>query len=89
MDRQEENSPLLSKLAVANLAEAPHEIQPTNEPANEDGISRVKSADGGESQITAGNRAAQYEGMPEIKAKLKYIVPTVGIGVREYSRRMY
>ena len=29
-----------------------------------------------------GKTAAQYQGMPEVKKRLKYIVPAVAIGVR-------
>ena len=27
--------------------------------------------------------AAQYEGLPEVKARMKYILPAIGIGVRD------
>ena len=88
MERQDETSPLLPKNA-ANPADAPNESPPTAEMANGDTTSHVKSADGGESQASGKDRAAQYEGMPEVKAKLKYILPAIGIGVGNSPWRMH
>ena len=41
----------------------------------------VKPGDDEERQAGAGDRTPQYEGMPEVKKQLKYIVPAIAIGV--------
>lgn len=42
----------------------------------------TKPAEDEERQSNDDNRGHQYKGMPDMKAKLLYIVPAVGIGVR-------
>ena len=78
MERQEatETSPLLAPYITAlpdpgltPNGVPPSEIEPT---AHRDGESHSISKD----------RGQQYQGLPEVKAKLRYIVPAVGIGVR-------
>ena len=86
MERQEatETSPLLAQ-SITTLPDPglnpngipPSEIQAT---AHRDGES--KPAEDEESHSMNKNRAQQYQGLPEVKAKLRYIVPAVGIGVR-------
>lgn len=38
-----------------------------------------------ESQEEEAGRASQYEGLPEVKKQLKFIVPAVAVGVRQRS----
>ena len=84
MDRHEpsESSPLLQTTAApastGPSSQVPHGITT----ANGHGESIARPADGGESQASREERVAQYQGMPEVKEKLKYILPAIGIGVR-------
>ena len=41
----------------------------------------LKPAEDEESQRDGGEDATQYQGMPEVKAKLAYILPAISIGV--------
>ncbi len=86
MERQEptETSPLLAK-PTANLPDSrptPNSVQPNEveEAVHQNGES--KHAQDEENQSKDQDRDAQYEGMPDVKAKLWSIVPAVGIGVR-------
>ena len=86
MERQEatETSSLLAKPTAASLD--PH-LTPNNVPPSGTGALRhqnrdPKPAEDEESQSNGENRGHQYEGIPDVKAKLWYIVPAVGIGVR-------
>ncbi len=40
-----------------------------------------KPAEDEESQRDGGEGATQYQGMPEVKAKLAYILPAISVGV--------
>jgi len=82
-----ETSPLLSKTAAPDTTDAAECTSPSTSPTNGHDISGVKPADDGERQHDAGKLAAQqYEGMPEVKAKLKYILPAIGIGVSDFLK---
>ena len=79
-----ETSPLLSKNAVATVdADAGKAPNGTTEAlvssgANEEGpIERQAGDDEG--------RRKQFDGMPEMRKKMKYIMPAVGIGVSSGS----
>ena len=41
----------------------------------------VKPPEDEESQRDGGEEATQYQGMPEVKAKIAYILPAISIGV--------
>lgn len=89
MEHQEatETSPLLTKPAAA-LPEpglTPNSVTPSEIGAIGHQSRDSKRADDGESQSIGESRGHQYEGMPDMKAKLRYIVPAVGIGVRPSS----
>ena len=83
MEGQEptETSPLLAHstttLPDPGLTIPPSEIEAT---AHRDGGSKL--AEDEESHSVSKDRAQQYQGLPDVKAKLRYIVPAVGIGVR-------
>lgn len=87
MERQDasETSPLLPKTAVPASADSINEIQSSTVVSNGQAKNDGKLTDDGESQ-KSGGQAAQHEGMPEIKAKLKYILPAIGIGVCRYLK---
>ena len=85
MDRHEatENSPLLGQLDSAPNAAGEGR---NGAIANDGGVNGVqngfgKPAEDEESQRDGGEEATQYQGMPEVKAKLAYIVPAISIGV--------
>lgn len=68
-----ETSPLLGK--------PPATAAPPDDPAEEETTNGVSKPGHDEESQEAEDREGQYEGMPDVKAKLKYIVPAVGIGV--------
>lgn len=76
-----ETSPLLAQSSmpdpIGTANGIPYSVIGANGYRRED----QKSADDEESQPSDGERTTQYEGMPEVKAKLKYILPAIGIGV--------
>ncbi|KAK4508164.1 hypothetical protein PRZ48_001902 [Zasmidium cellare] len=75
-----ETSPLLTKIRSTELVldgTAPE--GPLAAPSN--GTFDDSNGDALERQTSAIDRQKQYEGMPEVKAKLKYIFPAVAIGV--------
>ena len=78
-----ETSPLLSKSAnvIPEPGDAPVGALPTGNGVNGHQNGNRKP---GEDEETPGepDRNTQYEGMPEVKAKLKYIMPAIAIGVR-------
>lgn len=86
MERQEatETSPLLPKPNPA----LPHSgLTPNSVPPSEIGATRLQDGDAvpaedEESQSNGEDRGPRYEGMPDVKAKLMYILPALGIGVR-------
>ena len=86
MESQEatETSSLLAKPTatgpepgLAQIGMPPSEIEATGHQVGDS-----KPAEDEESQSDGKDRAHQYEGMPDVKAKLRYIVPAVGIGVK-------
>lgn len=82
-----ETSPLLAKpnTALPDPGLAPNSVPPSETGATGHQSEGMKLADDEESQSTDGDRGHQYEGIPDVKAKLLYIVPAVGIGVRPSS----
>lgn len=86
MERQEatETSSLLAKptTALPDSGVTPNSVPPSETGGT--GIQKrsAKPAEDEEGQSTSEDRGHQYEGMPEVKAKLWYIVLAVGIGVR-------
>ncbi len=80
-DREEatETSPLLAKSSVPD----PTGTANGTLPSEPNGLLREdqRAAEDDENHRSDPERAAQYEGMPEVKAKLKYILPAIGIGV--------
>lgn len=85
MDHREatEDSPLLGQNASAPNAA----VEACNGPVvnagdvNDARNGLVKPAEDEESQRDGGEGATQYRGMPEVKAKLAYILPAISIGV--------
>ena len=85
MDSHEatEDSPLLGQPESAPNAASEG---PNGTVANDRGVNGVqngfgKPAEDEESQRDGGEEATQYQGMPEVKAKLAYILPAISIGV--------
>lgn len=86
MEPQEatETSPLLAKPTstlpdpgLTSNGIPPGEIGATAQP-NEDS----EPAEDEESQSNGKGGAHQYQGMPDVRARLRYIVPAIGIGVK-------
>lgn len=75
-----ETSPLLAKSPVSEPVTVSND---TSSGTLANGRTREDRKPTGDEENPAedGDRAGQYEGMPEVKAKLKYILPAVGIGV--------
>lgn len=50
-----------------------------------------EAEDGGvvERQVSNNGRLKQYEGLPEIRKKMKYIIPAVAIGVSGFTGYLY
>ena len=86
MDRQEatETSPLLaqSTITLPDPGLTPNSIPPSEIEVTGHRNGESKPAEDEESHSISKDRAQQYQGLPEVKAKLRYIVPAVGIGVR-------
>lgn len=83
MERQEatETSTLLAKPTLPDPALSPNSVPPSEVGATRRQNEDPKPTEDEESQINGQDRGHQYEGMPEVKAKLWYIVPAVGIGI--------
>lgn len=83
MERQEatETSTLLAKPTLPDPALSPNSVPPSEVGATRRQNEDPKPTEDEESQINGQGRGHQYEGMPEVKAKLWYIVPAVGIGI--------
>ena len=79
-----ETSPLLTKPINTALepGDAPVGALPSGNEVNGH-ANGVSKPDDEENQVTDGDEAAPYQGMPDVKKKLKYIVPAVAVGVRE------
>ncbi|KAL6716590.1 hypothetical protein ACLMJK_006157 [Lecanora helva] len=76
-----ETSPLLSKAAGSepiepHLGTRPDTIISTGHTRNGE-----EATDDREAQADDDGHAPQYKGIPEVKARLKYILPAIGIGV--------
>ena len=86
MERQEatETSPLLVKptTALPDPGLTPNSVPPSEIGSTGHLAGDTKPAEDEERQSNGEDRGPQYEGMPDMKAKLGYIVPAVGIGVR-------
>ncbi len=78
-----ETSPLLGSPAGTLLGpgDAPDGVPPNGTFSNGTASSPAKSDDDEERQEGDEDRSPQYEGMPEVKKRLKLIVPAVAIGV--------
>ena len=86
-----ETSPLLSKPATNYLeaGDAPNGPLPTStedhpSAINEHANGSTKDSQGSDPERQDGvdtDRIHQYEGMPEVKQRLKYIVPAIAVGV--------
>lgn len=87
MERQEatETSPLLAKPTLPDPALTPNSVPPSEVGATGRQNGDPKPTEDEESQNNGQDRGHQYEGLPDVKAKLWYIVPAVGIGVRPSS----
>ena len=85
MDHQRatETSPLLAKptTTLSDLSITSNTIPPSNIEATAHQDADSKSVEDEESRSNSKDRLHQYQGMPDVKAKLRYIVPAVGIGV--------
>jgi len=77
-DRSSETTPLLPKAT---------EVQPTSEPNNHTNGS-TKSQDE-ERQDDEGDREVQFKGMPDVRNRLKYILPALAIGVCVLTASMW
>ena len=84
-----ETSPLLGKTSsiLSDPGDALNGVPPSTAETNGHRSEQAKPAEDEESHRRE-DRTPQYEGMPEVKKKLKYILPAIGIGVsqiRDYS----
>lgn len=78
-----ETSPLLAKPTntLVDTGDAPNGVLTNGNSFNGTPNGLSKPGDDEERQEGEGESSPQYEGMPEVKKKLKYIVPAVAIGV--------
>ncbi|MCJ1373392.1 hypothetical protein MMC20_004620 [Loxospora ochrophaea] len=80
-----ETSPLLAKpvSVLPDPGDAPAGILPNGVDINAEanGSSKPGNDQESQSQDDQGDRKGQYQGMPEIKKKLKYILPAMSIGI--------
>ena len=85
MDRHDatEESPLLGQPESAVIAAGEYRNGTITNAGDANGAQNglVKSAEDEESQKDGREDATQYQGMPEVKAKLAYILPAISIGV--------
>ena len=79
-----ETSPLLAQSTTTppDPGLTPNSILPSEIEATGHRDGESKHAEDEDSHSISTDRAQQYRGLPEVKAKLRYIVPAVGIGVR-------
>ena len=79
-----ETSPLLGKVSNGSLDDGISHNGVLVDHASVNGYMNgvTKPAEDEESQSNGEDRAPQYEGLPDVKAKLVYIVPALSIGVR-------
>lgn len=80
MARPDETSPLLAKTVKSSDSISNHESEERNSHnVRANGPSRGRIDE--ESQGEDPSRETQYEGLPEVKKQLKYILPGAAIGV--------
>lgn len=82
-DDTSETSPLLTKPSDATLASGAgvDGVQVISEAARIHVTGTVKAGDDEERQNSNGAGLQPYNGMPEVKKQLKYILPAIAIGV--------
>lgn len=82
-DEPSETSPLLAKPADAAPASGVgvNGVQVTGDAASVHVTGTVKAGDDEERQNGNGAGPQPYQGMPEVKKQLKYILPAIAIGV--------
>ena len=82
-----ETSPLLaqSTIALPDSALTPNGVPPSQVGVTVPQNGHSKPMEDEESQNNGEDRDHLFEGMPDVKEKLWYIVPAVGIGVRPSS----
>ncbi|MCJ1341756.1 hypothetical protein MMC09_007053 [Bachmanniomyces sp. S44760] len=75
-----ETSPLLSSSIIGNFeaGDAPEGPLPNGTESNGHDSKSINDPEGQDEDESA---TEQYQGMPEVKAKLKYIVPAIAIGI--------
>lgn len=78
-----ETSPLLANPVSTAFepGDAPVGVRPIGPTSNGDIDSPIKPGDDEERRGEDDEGGQRYEGMPEVKKKLKYIVPAIAIGV--------
>lgn len=77
-----ETSPLLPKpTSLLEPADAPNGALPNGIGGSDHAHDDTKSVDQEEAHTDEEGRERQYQGMPEVKKQLKYIVPAIAIGV--------
>lgn len=82
-----ETSPLIPNEAGSHPNYSEHDTQDTARASTEDGGETTSNGQTGadgeplERQTSLEDRLKQYKGMPEVKAKLPYILPALGIGI--------
>ena len=78
-----ESSPLLGKTSdiVRDAGDAQNGVPASNAKSSNGHTDRAPDPSQDEESQGSDSRVLQYEGMPEVKKKLKYILPAIGIGV--------
>lgn len=81
-DEATESSPLLGKTnsLLPDPGDAPYGTPPSTIGSNGHSIGGTKPVEDEECQPSK-DREHQYEGMPEVRKKMKYIMPAISIGV--------
>lgn len=79
-ERLSETSPLLPKV-LPESDDAPEGTLPSTTEANNHIHGSTKSQDE-ERQDDEGDREVQFKGMPDVRERLRYILPALAIGVR-------
>ena len=87
-----EASPLLPKPDdLSEISSHPVDLSaglvPEGADPYENGQHNDETEDGGdvERQVSNNDRLKQYEGLPEVRKKMKYIIPAVAIGVSGFT----
>ena len=78
-----ETSPLLGQGAVPDPGSSVNAIRsaPKGAPQEYGSIAPIADEEWQSNDHDGQDGAAQYEGLPEVKARMKYILPAIGIGV--------